>query len=109
MGAPVPANSFGLVLTNTATELVVDSDIEQCHGMSLGGSKLVPPQRFSVILSNACAKVVHAAKVDLCVSKALRCSQPIKRKRLSVIYSKSSSTVMMQHAERELAVSAAPA
>ncbi len=76
--------------------------------MSLGGSKLVPPQRFSAVLNNASAIVVHVAQAALCAIKALRCSQPIKRNRLGVILRKSSSTKIMQLAERVLAVSAAP-
>ena len=87
---------------------MTESDPVQCLRMSLGGSKLVPPQRFSVVSSNAFATVVHEAQAALCLIKALRCSQPIKRNRLSVILRKSSSTVMMQLAERDLTVSAAP-
>ena len=108
LGAPVPANGFRHVCSNTLTFLVTFSDTAQCTRMSLGGSKLVPPQRFSVVLSNAFAIAVHAAQLVLCLIKALRCSQPIKRNRLRVILRKSSSTVTMQLAERELAVSAAP-
>ena len=74
----------------------------------MSGSKLAPPQRFSEVSSNAIATVVHAAQAILCLIKALRCSQPIKRNRMRVILRKSSFTVMMQHAERDLAVSAAP-
>ena len=90
------------------TVLVTVSDIVQCCGMSLGGSKLEPPQRFSVILSNAFTMVVHGAKNALCLIKALRCSQPIQRNRLGFILRKSSFTVIMQPAECELTVSAAP-
>ena len=108
LGAPVPATGCHLALTNTMTFLVTESDIEQCCRMSLGGSKLVPPQRFSEVLSNAFANVVHAAQHALCAIKALRCSQPIKRNRLGDILRKSSCTAIMQQAERELAVSAAP-
>ena len=74
--------------------------------MSLGGSKLVPPQCFSVVITAII--VGDAAQLTLCPIKALRCSQPIKRNRLGDIPRKSSSTTMMQLAERELAVSAAP-
>ena len=108
LGAPVPANGFGLALTNTLTFRVTGSDTVQCKRMSLGGSKLVPPQRFSVVFSNAIAMVVHVAQAVLCAIKALRCSQPMKRKRLGVILRKSSSAKMMQLAVRVLAVSAAP-
>ena len=106
-GAPVPANGFGHVYSNTETFLVTGSDQEQCCRMSLGGSKQVPPQRFSAVLSNATAIEVHVAQAALCLIKALRCSQPIKRNRLGIIPRKSSSAPMMQPAERDLAVSAA--
>jgi len=109
LGAPVPANGFRHVCSNTETVLVTDCDRVQCFGMSLGGSKLEQPQRFSVVLSNATATAVHIAQSALCAIKALRCSQPIKRNRLGVIHSKSSFTQMMQSAEHVLTVSAAPA
>ena len=108
LGAPVPANGFRNVYSNTATVLVTDSDIVQCCRISLGGSKLVPPQRFSLVLSNAIAIVVHVAQSELCAIKALRCSQPIKRNRLGVIPRKSSFTITMKIAECELPVSASP-
>ena len=74
LGALVPANGCRLVLTNTMTVLVTGSDIVQCYGMSLGGSKLVPPHCFSEVSSNAKAIGVHVAKAALCFIKALRCS-----------------------------------
>jgi hypothetical protein len=100
LGAPVPANGFRHVCSNTCTALVTASDPVKCCRMSLGGSKLVPPQRFSVVLSNAPAKVVHGTQAALCRIKALRYSQPIQRDRFGVILRKVSSTVKMQHAER---------
>ena len=106
--APIPAKSFGLVFRNASTFVVTFSNAVQCFRMSLGGSKLPPPQRFSVVLSNASAMEVHVAQVELCLIKALRCSQPIKRSRLGAILRKSSLTPIMQLAERELTVSAAP-
>ncbi len=105
--APVPANGFRLVFTNASTELVTDSDLVQCHGMSLGGRKLIPPQRFGVVLSNAKACVVQDAQHALRRIKVLRCSEPIQRKSLGVILRNASSTTLIKQAERVLPVSAA--
>ena len=108
LGAPVPANGFRHVYSNTFTVLVTITDPVQCIRISLGGSKLEQPQRFSEVFINALANVVPEAQSALCAIKALRCSQPIKRNRLGEILRKSSCTVIMKLAERVLTVSAAP-
>ena len=71
---------------------MIDSDVEQCCKISLGGSKLVPPQRFSIVSSNAI--VVHVTEQELCSVKTLCCSQPIKRNRSGVLFRKSSCTII---------------
>ena len=89
------------------TFLVTASDPVQCYGMSLGGSKMEQPQRFSEVLSNAIAIVVHAAQLELRPIKVLRCSQPKQRNSLGAILRNASCTMLIQHAERVLPVSAA--
>ncbi len=107
MCASVPVHGFCIVLRNTPTALVTESDLEQCIRVSLGASKLVPPQRLSFVKSNTPAIAIHVAHHALCHIKALLSSLLIKRNRLCVIHRKSFCTAKMKPADRELAVSAA--
>ena len=73
----------------------------------MGGSKPVQPQRCSEVFSNAKACFVHVAQAVLRLIKVLRCSQPIKHNRLGVILRNASYSMLIEHAERVLPVSAA--
>ena len=71
MGAPVPVNGFRHVCSNTVSVLVTRTDIVQCRGMSLGGSKLSQPQRFNAF-AIAVLCLLPSCPSSRCVTADLR-------------------------------------